>query len=83
MSDQPEALRLADALEELDGLFSSSGACGEAAAELRRLHGEVERLRDSAKRALEAFTASNDLLATMYLKMDAVTALRAALKEPK
>jgi len=44
MTDQPEALRLADALEELDGLFSSSGACGEAAAELRRLHGEVERL---------------------------------------
>jgi len=47
MNDQPEALRLADALEELDGLLSSSGACGEAAAELRRLHGEVDRLREA------------------------------------
>jgi hypothetical protein len=35
---QPEALRLADALEELDAQFSFRGLCGEAAAELRRLH---------------------------------------------
>ena len=34
---QPEALRLADALEELDAQFSHTGLCGEAAAELRRL----------------------------------------------
>jgi hypothetical protein len=40
MTDQPKALRLADALDELDGLFSFPGACGEAAAELRRLHNE-------------------------------------------
>lgn len=38
MTQQPEALRLADAMQELDGLFSRTGACGEAAAELRRLH---------------------------------------------
>ena len=38
MSTQPEALHLADALEELDQSFSVSGMCGEAAAELRRLH---------------------------------------------
>ena len=36
MTDKPEALRLADALEELDSAFSSTGLCGEAAAELRR-----------------------------------------------
>ena len=34
---QPESLRLADALEELDAQFSHTGLCGEAAAELRRL----------------------------------------------
>ena len=35
---QPEALRLADALDELDRQFSRTGLCGEVAAELRRLH---------------------------------------------
>ena len=34
---QPEALRLADALDELDRQFSRNGLCGDAAAELRRL----------------------------------------------
>jgi hypothetical protein len=34
----PEALRLADALDELDRQFSRNGLCGDAAAELRRLH---------------------------------------------
>jgi hypothetical protein len=37
MSTEPEALRLADALEELDVQFSHTGLCGEAADELRRL----------------------------------------------
>lgn len=45
MSDQPEALRLADALDELDQQFSQTGLCGEGAAELRRLHEENEGLR--------------------------------------
>ena len=40
-----DALRLADALEELDGLFSSPGECGEAAATLRRQHAEIAALR--------------------------------------
>lgn len=35
---QSETLRLADALDELDAQFSFRGLCGEAAAELRRLH---------------------------------------------
>lgn len=38
MNTQPKALRLADALEELDVQFSHTGLCGDAAAELRRLH---------------------------------------------
>lgn len=38
MNTQPTALRLADALTELDAQFSHPGICGEAAAELRRLH---------------------------------------------
>jgi hypothetical protein len=40
-------------------------------------------LRQAAQQALEALTASNDLLGTMYLKMDAITALRAALEQPE
>ena len=42
MSDQPEALRLADELEVRGFLGTTAW---EAAVELRRLHGEVERLR--------------------------------------
>jgi hypothetical protein len=39
-------------------------------------------LRDAARQALEALTSNNDLLGTMYLKMDAVKALKAALEQP-
>jgi hypothetical protein len=42
VSKQPEALRLADAL---DSAPYSSGCTNEAAAELRRQHAEIERLR--------------------------------------
>lgn len=52
-----EALRLADALQELDAQFSFPGMCGEAAAELRRLHEECQRLTGEVanrnRRALE------------------------------
>ena len=70
MSDQPEALRLADIIG------------GDCAAELRRLHAEVERLREAAKQALER-------LALYYggtgfaADAEAIKALRAALKETK
>ena len=40
-------------------------------------------LRTAAQQALEAMTSSQDLLGTMYLKMDAITALRAALEQPE
>ena len=52
-------------------------------AKVDAMFAENEKLRSAAGKALEAFTSSNDLLATMYLKMDAVKALHAALKEPK
>ena len=51
MSEQPEALRLADALNEKPG---SDGHCREAAAELRRLHEANRELLEALKLALEA-----------------------------
>jgi hypothetical protein len=56
---QPEALRPADALEELDGLLSLAGECGEVATELRRLHAEVERLREALGLADAALRGAN------------------------
>ncbi len=47
MSDQPEALRLADELIAMHGFTSIDERC---AAELRRLHGENERLRSELAR---------------------------------
>jgi hypothetical protein len=46
MTDQPEALRLADALILRHGVESFEG---NAAAELRRLHAEIERLRGALR----------------------------------
>ena len=46
MSEQPEALRLADALNEKP---DSDGHCREAAAELRRLHEVNQQLLDALK----------------------------------
>jgi len=39
--------------------------------------------REVMQIALEALTSNNDLLGTMYLKMDAVKALKAALEQPE
>ena len=50
MSTQPEALRLADAL---DSAPYSSGCTNEAATELRRQHAEIERLREALLRIKE------------------------------
>lgn len=44
MSKQPEALRLADVFEK-EGYAVFTNDMQKAAAELRRLHAEVERLR--------------------------------------
>lgn len=56
MTEKTEALRLADALDELDAQFSFPGMCGEAAAELRRQHAEIEQLREQ-NTALDAACA--------------------------
>jgi len=45
MTEQPEALRLADELKRPVGTQSTYSAMHQAAAELRRLHEEVEELR--------------------------------------
>jgi hypothetical protein len=63
---KPEALWLADIIG------------GDCAAELRRLHAEVERLREVAELALEALDSDNP-----DIQLRAATALRAALKETK
>jgi L-fucose isomerase-like protein len=51
MNEQPEALRLA---ERLVGMEASSNDQYEAAAELRRLHEENERLREAVAAEREA-----------------------------
>jgi hypothetical protein len=73
---KPEALRLADALEK-DHLHTIALDM-DAAAELRRLHAEVERLREVAELALEALDSDHP-----YVQLRAALALRAALKEMK
>ena len=52
---QPEALRLAEALDELDAQFSHPGLCGDAAAELRRLHAENEALQKALRRVIRIY----------------------------
>lgn len=47
-----EAERLAENLEELDSQFTSSGLCGEAAEELRRLSAINAELEDLVKDVL-------------------------------
>jgi hypothetical protein len=50
MTTQPEALRMADALDELDATFSRNGLCGDAAAELRRLSAVNQELGAALRR---------------------------------
>jgi hypothetical protein len=71
MTDQPEALRLADALDDLNAGRNYDTPLTEAAAELRRLHAECESLRAQ----VEAWTAIAHKHAFI------LTCIRAALKE--
>jgi len=48
MSEQPEALRLADELDDLNAGRNYDTPLTEAAAELRRLHGEVAAMNQRA-----------------------------------
>jgi hypothetical protein len=52
MSTQPEALRLANALEKYWGAERGHDRERQAAAELRRLHAEVEELRGALDEAM-------------------------------
>ena len=68
MITQPKALRLADALEELDAQFSHTGLCGEAAAELRRLAlkqwvGLTDKEHDSIKHNYHNMTWTLEMFA--------------------
>ena len=76
MSDQPEALRLADILQHR---FPSVECLEKAAAELRRLHAECDALRVPC-RTLVSLLETDDWQATLRL---AVEQARAALKEAK
>jgi HAMP domain-containing protein len=86
MSDQPEALRLADALDY--GVYDAEMArnMDRAAAELRRLHGEVERLRAALGAMVDTsrkhVTDMNDEEAAAFWAAWKVLD-EVALKEPK
>jgi archaellum component FlaC len=56
MSDQPEALRLAEDLA-LNHRYCPEDVIQQAAAELRRLHAEVERLRASLEKTTSDLVA--------------------------
>jgi hypothetical protein len=84
MSNQPEALRLAD---ELDCRGTSRPKWQDqldAASELRRLHMENERLRETAEQALEALEQIKCFMfhpAKVFQWNPTIIALHAALKE--
>ena len=61
MSQQPEALHLADSLGELDAQFTCPGLCGEASAELRRLHA-IELEADALRAQVERLQAAGQVL---------------------
>jgi HPt (histidine-containing phosphotransfer) domain-containing protein len=74
---QPTTLHLADALDELDRQFSRNGLCGDAAAELRRLHRECEILsieRDHARimyeNAVKLLTSIHSCIYPNAVKME-------------
>lgn len=76
MTKQPEALKLADALDELDRQFSRNGLCGDAAHELRRLH-EVEGQRDDLLAALRLIETDKD--GDGFVCAEAMEQIRAAI----
>ena len=61
MSQQPEALHLAESLGELDAQFTCPGLCGEASAELRRLHA-IELEADALRAQVERLQAAGQVL---------------------
>jgi hypothetical protein len=91
MSEKPEALRLAENLENpWHGLMVSSrllpgvdplivgGLRADAAAELRRQHAEIERLREALEKVLAADDDPNDKLT--YIRSRTRVIIRDALR---
>ena len=77
VSEQPEALRLADALEN-DRWHISGVTAQRAADELRRLHAEVERLRYDHETEVERLTSERDAFIELNERLTAdLEALRA------
>jgi len=76
MTEQPEALRLADALDDefVSGRISNDTG-RKASAELRRLHGEVKRMRETLSICESVFRDSGYVNCAHFI--------RTALKEPK
>jgi hypothetical protein len=60
---QPEALRLADELDDLNAGRNYDTPLTEAAAELRRLHGEVDALTDLSAKGTKLMYECADLRA--------------------
>ena len=77
MADQPEALRLADRLD----LWGDQGDLLEAAAELRRLHAENERIGPLAERVLELKAQRDALLEALKEAMGGYTEFSAGDRE--
>lgn len=68
MTAQPEALRLADALE----MSSNHGIRREAAAELRRLVNENEALRRERDANLDTINVDNAIITRLLAQRDAL-----------
>jgi hypothetical protein len=83
MSEQPEALRLADCVTDLD--YTTRVQAFQAALCLRRLHEESRQHREVMRLALEALEAMQAYAAAerkgLRICDEAITALRAALGE--
>ena len=79
MSEQPEALRRADALDHLivDALLSQDGNTAKTSTELRRLHALCEEMAG----ALES--VDNDTQHGMFITGSTRTEVRAALAKWK
>jgi nucleotide-binding universal stress UspA family protein len=83
MSDQPEALRLADELDDLNAGRNYDTPLTEAAAELRRLHVEVERLREALEWIATHDLHGADLTVCGHVAHGFIGKARDALKETK
>ena len=77
MTQQPEALRLAD---ELRAAPERSRTSFEAAAELRRLHAELERCKQVCAATSEGWRVERDALLEALKKIAAIKAAEGEAK---